>query len=77
MYPHYTYYYPHYLQTKVGWSLTLTSQIRCIIFSNHVKVIFSLITSLFKCHASPCLYALYVYCVTGVVPGSNFEVGGT
>lgn len=20
MYPHYTYYYPHYLQTKVRWS---------------------------------------------------------
>ena len=24
MYPHYTYYYPHYLQTKVGWSAGLT-----------------------------------------------------
>ncbi len=24
MYPHYTYYYPHYLQTKVGWSTRLT-----------------------------------------------------
>lgn len=24
MYPHYTYYYPHYLQTKVGRSMRLT-----------------------------------------------------
>lgn len=62
-------------QGRVVLDINLTDAL--YYFLKSCKGYFCLIASLFKCHDSPCLYVLYVYCVTGVVPGFNFEVGGT
>lgn len=72
MYPHYTYYYPHYLQTKVGWSLTLTSELHRIFFFFFSKPLKGDALNLEL--ARVCMF--YVPYAVNVVSGSSFGVGG-